>query len=113
MKLYHFTSHSAAVRILDEGLHDDRDGGIWLSPDPQTAMGENSRGMLLEVQIDLLKHQVRQFARGVREEVWDENHGKFVPSEFSYEWFHIPAEIIRQFGKVRQLSEDERRELML
>ena len=115
VKLYHFTSREAAVAILAKGFTIERDDGVWFTPHPQTAMGEESRVVLLEVEIDRTDDEMSEFRQPVVEEFFDDETEEWVPDpSTAYDWFKVPAAKCQQLiSSIRVVQADERRDLMI
>ena len=115
MKLYHFTSRETVAAILADGFTIEDDGGVWFSSDPKTTCGEESRQVLLEVEIDLTADAISNFKQSVVEDDLDDVTGEWVPDpSTAYDWFHTPAAICRQFiSNIRVVPAEERRDLMI
>lgn len=118
--LYPLTDAESACRILEEGFKNGDDGCVWLCEHPKEALGEQEKGRLLKVILNIEQEELRIFAQSVEdEETFDETTGEWVPTpedECEYAgvvFYAIPAETVNAIAHVVLMTPEDSHSLWL
>lgn len=110
MKLYHFTSRDNASEVLANGFKGE---SCWLSPAPDTVMGEDGRSVLILFEVDEPDEILAPYKREVTEEEIDDDENAVGPGRVFF-WYEFPAGFFNSLAsRARLIEGDERAELMM